>query len=169
MEATTSEKKRGRGVGGGPADFFLFLWWCVFILSRVFLLQLTRSHSSPCSRSSQREPEGKTTHLKADPNDRDRDQSASREGPSSVSAAVLAVRLARNRSVRSARTLGKSVPTCLYSTCNATYCTKCAYEEHVSDQNDIEGGGGERTSSDVPSTCSSHQEKGYLLARIGEI
>ena len=141
-----------------PTFFYLFLWWFVFILSRVFLLQLTRSHSSPCSRSSQREPEGKTTHLKADPNDRDRDQSASREGPSSVSAAVLAVRLARNRSVRSARTLGKSVPTCLYSTCNATYKV-CMMKNIVSDQNDTEGGRGERTSSDVPSTCSSSTSK----------
>ncbi len=59
-------------------------------------------------------------HRKAVPNDRDRVQSASREGPSSVSAAVLAVRTARNRSVRSAHMLGNSVPTCLYNTCNAT-------------------------------------------------
>lgn len=59
-------------------------------------------------------------HRKADPNDRDRVQSASREGPSSVSATVLAVRSARNRSVWSAHTLGNSVATCLYSTCNAT-------------------------------------------------
>jgi hypothetical protein len=77
-----------------------------------------RTHS-PCS-SSQREPEGNTMQRKADPNDRDRVQTASREGPSSVSAAVLAVRVALNRSVRSAPTLGSNVPTCLYSTCNAT-------------------------------------------------
>jgi hypothetical protein len=57
---------------------------------------------------------------KAVPNDRDRVHTASREGPSSVSAAVLAVRLARKRSERSAHTLGNSVPTCLYNTCSAT-------------------------------------------------
>lgn len=74
---------------------------------------------SPCT-GSQREPEGKTMHRKVDPKDRDRVQGISREGPSSVSAVVLAVRLARKRSVRRAHTLGNSIPTCLYSTCNAT-------------------------------------------------
>jgi hypothetical protein len=92
---------------GGPADF------CI-----MFQPQMTRIHS-PLS-SSQREPEGNTMQCKAEPNDLDRVQTASRDGLSSVSAAVLAVRLTRNRSVRSAHTLGNSVPTCLYSTCSPT-------------------------------------------------
>ena len=78
--------------------------------------QLTRTHS-PRS-NAQQAPDGKTILRSADPS-RGRVHTASRDGPSSDSVAV-GTRTARRRSVRSARTLGSNVPTCLYSACSAT-------------------------------------------------
>ncbi len=62
--------------------------------------------------------------------DRDRVHTASRDGPSSVSAAVLTVRLAHKRSARSADTFGNSVPTCLYNTCKAACKQKTKPKHH---------------------------------------
>jgi hypothetical protein len=67
--------------------------------------QLTRSHS-PCS-NSQRAHQGKTMQRSTNPL-RGRVHTASREGPSSDSAA------------EAVRAPGNSVPTCLYGACSAT-------------------------------------------------